>query len=195
MQADFSVELGPDDPTLEFPWTAAESGGPCYYDLKAHPERLALISEASANPPLAEFLTAINSRSAIFHTAKCDAWQSLDLNPDEDVFEATVKFVSYIDLVYASDQLRYSFEQHENLVQRLTQLLHAAPEIPAAAELIVRRCFYHLDSGAVRDGLYITLYVSGFGDDDGQARQRWTIALKLVENALLQCSAESASAR
>jgi hypothetical protein len=71
------------------------------------------------------------------------------------------------------------------LARRVTQLLKRVPEIPAAAEMIIRRCFYHLEND-VRDGFYITLYLFGYGDNELQARQQWAIALKLVENALRQ---------
>ena len=47
VEADFAVELGADDETLEFPWAAAD-GGPRYYDLKRQPELLLEIEEASA---------------------------------------------------------------------------------------------------------------------------------------------------
>jgi hypothetical protein len=83
---------------------------------------------------------------------------------------------------------RFSFTEHEQLVKRITQLLKRVPEIPAAAELIVRRCFYHA-AGGVENGFYLTFYLFGYGDDEPQARQRWGIALKLVENAIRQISA------
>jgi hypothetical protein len=34
------------------------------------------------------------------------------------------------------------------------------------------------------------LYVSGYGDDDGSARQSWGVALRLMANEILQLSAE-----
>ena len=43
--------------------------------------------------------------------------------------------------------------------------------IPAAAEFIVRRCFYQL-ADRIRDGFYITFYLFGYGDEEAQARQR-----------------------
>jgi hypothetical protein len=36
----------------------------------------------------------------------------------------------------------------------------------------------------------MTIYVSGYGDDAIDARQRWGMALNLVQNVLLQLSAE-----
>jgi hypothetical protein len=40
----------------------------------------------------------------------------------------------------------------------------------------------------MKDGFYITCYLFGYGDDEPQARQRWAIGLKLVENAIRQIS-------
>ena len=60
VEADFAVELGADDETLEVPW-AAEDGGPRYHDLKRQPELLPEIEEASRAPELAEFLAVMNS--------------------------------------------------------------------------------------------------------------------------------------
>jgi hypothetical protein len=47
-----------------------------------------------------------------------------------------------------------------------------------------------------REGFYLTFYLSGYGDHEQQAQERWRIALQLAANALLQLSAsESARAR
>ncbi len=189
MEADFAVELGGDDETLELPWAAAE-GGPRYFDLKRQPELLREIEEARRVPELGEFLAAINTPAGILETAKCDAWSSTEMNPEEEIFGAACKFGSYVDLIFSQGSLRFSFPEHEQLVRRIVQLLKRVPEIPAAAELIIRRCFYHLADG-IRDGFYVTFYLFGYGDDELQARQRWAIALKLVENAIRQISAEA----
>jgi hypothetical protein len=184
VQADFGVELGADDDTLELPW-AADDGGPRYFDLKREPELLFEVEEAQRLPALREFLAAINSPGGFLETAKCDAWFSTEINPEEDIFGPACKFCSYVDILFSETDSRFSFSQNEQLAGRVTQLLKRVPEIPAAAEMIIRRCFYHLEND-VRDGFYITLYLFGYGDDELQARQQWAIALKLVENALRQ---------
>ncbi|MGA8312403.1 MAG: hypothetical protein WB755_20400 [Terriglobales bacterium] len=184
MQADFGVELGAEDDTLELPWAAA-GGGPRYFDLKRQPDLLFEVEEAQRVPALREFLAAINSPGGFLETAKCDAWSSTEITPEEEIFGAACKFGSYIDLLFSNPDSRFAFAEHEELAKQVTQLLKRVPEIPAAAELIIRRCFYHLGD-TVRDGFYITLYLSGYGDDEPEARQRWAIALKLVENALRQ---------
>jgi hypothetical protein len=189
VEADFAVELGGDDETLELPWAAAE-GGPRYFDLKRQPGLLREIEEARRVPELGEFLAAINTPASILETAKCDAWSSTEMNPEEEIFGAACKFGSYVDLMFSEGTLRFSFPEHEQLARRIVQLLKRVPEIPAAAELILRRCFYPLADG-IRDGFYVTFYLFGYGDDELQARQRWSIALKLVENAIRQISAEA----
>ena len=186
MEADFAVELGADDETLELPWAAAE-GGPRYYDLKRQPELLLNLEEASRVPELGEFLAVMNSPAGILETAKCDTWSSTEMNPEEEIFGAAHKFCSYVDILFSQETPRCSFAEHEQFAKRVTQLLKRVPEIPAAAELLVRRCFYHV-ADEIQEGFYITLYLFGYGDDEAQARQRWAIALKLVENAIRQSS-------
>jgi hypothetical protein len=188
VEADFAVELGSDDETLELPW-AAEDGGPRYYDLKRQPDLLLNIEEASREQELGEFLAAMNAPASILETAKCDAWSSTEMNPEEEIFGAAFKFGSYIDLLFTQESSRSSFAEHEQFARRVVQLLKRVPEIPAAAELLIRRCFYHVED-EVREGFYITFYLFGYGDEEPQARQRWAITLKLVENAIRQASIE-----
>ena len=186
MEADFSVELGADDETLEMPW-AAEGRGPRYYDLKRHPEFLLNIEEAHRVQELGEFLAAMNSPASAVETAKCDVWTSTEISPHEEVFGSSHKFGSYVDLILSAEDARFSFPRHEQFVRKLTQLLRKAPETPSAAEFIIRRCYFH-GEGGMRAGLYITFYLFGYGDGESTARQGWAIALKLVENAIRQMS-------
>jgi hypothetical protein len=186
VQADFAVELGAEDETLELPWAAPD--GPRYCDLKRRPDLLLEIEEARRVPQLGEFLAVINSAVSRFETVKCDAWASTEISPEEEIFGARCKFGSYVDLVFTAEPLRFSFPAHEQGGRQLALLLQRVPEIPASAEFLIRRCCYHEDQG-VRDGFYITFYLFGYGDDEDAARLRWAIALKLVENAIRQWSA------
>lgn len=186
MEADFAVELGADDETLEMPWAAAE-GGPRYYDLKRHPELLVHIDEARRVTELGELLSAVNSPASGLETAKCDTWTSTEINPEEEIFGGTHKFGSYVDLLLSNEHDRFSFAAHEQFAKRLTQLLKRVPEIPATAEFLIRRCHYH-HAEEIREGFYITFYLFGYGGDEIESRQRWAIALKLVENAVRQLS-------
>lgn len=186
MQADFAVELGRDDETLEVPW-AAPDGRLRYHDLKRDPDALAHIEEAMLWSELREFLIAVNAQASMLESAKCDAWSSTELNPDEEIFGVPWKFGSYVDLLISDPTARFSFEKHVTFLKHLIGLLKVVPEIPASAEFSLRRCFYH-EGEAVREGYYMTSYLFGYGEDEVQARKQWGIALKLVAAALTQLS-------
>jgi hypothetical protein len=187
VETDFAVELGAEDETLELPWTA-EADGLGYYDLKRQPELLAEVKEAQRLPELGEFLAAINAQSSILETAKCDAWASSEISLEEEIFCASCKFGSYVDLLFSKEELRLSFPAHQQLVRGLTQLLKRVPEIPAAAEFLIRRCYFRGENEA-REGFYITFYLFGYADEQERALHQWAIGLKLVENAIRQISA------
>ncbi|MDP9268237.1 MAG: hypothetical protein M3P27_07925 [Acidobacteriota bacterium] len=199
MRSDFLVELGPEDDALELPWASAD-GTQRYYDLKRRPELLLEVREAHDNRELGEFLVTVNSSVSLLETAKCDTWIANELAEAEQIYGAAWKFGSYIDLIFTRREARFQFEEHEAFAERLAKLLQRAPEISAAAEFIVRRCYYHRESdaeanagGGERDsdaGYYFTFYLSGYGDDEDEARRRWNVGLKLVENALVQLSAQ-----
>lgn len=190
MQAGFCLELGKDDDALELPWTSPD-GVFRYYDLKRRPELLLEVRETHDNRELAEFLATTNSAVSVLETAKCDTWLSDELTEAEQSYGAPWKFGSYIDLIFALAERRFSLAAHEEFAARAAALLQRAPEISAAAEFIVRRCYYHRDAGDDSDaGFCITFYLNGYGDDEDDARRRWDIALKLVENALVQLSAQ-----
>ena len=187
MDADFSIELGREDPVLDFPWKDP-AGKLTYLDLKRRPELMARIEEAQQFPELGEFLLTLNSPRSIVETAKCDAWQTSELSAEEEVYDASHKFASYVDVVFSESDARLSLSRHQQFVTGLVELLRRAPEIPSAAELCVRRCYFS-EGSAVQDGFYFTLYVSGYGNDEARARQNWGVGLKLVGNAIMQLSA------
>jgi hypothetical protein len=200
MHADYSVELGREDPALELPWSSRD-GATRYYDVKQHPDLLLQIPEAVSSPELCAFLTRINAARFPLQTAKCDLWYSTEISPEEEIFDAAGKLVSYIDLVFAANAAsssegsggiarRLNLEQHEALAKDLCNLLKRAPEIAATVELVIRRCYF-LEQGKAEEGesgFCITTYVSGFGADEAEARQSWSIAITLVQNALVQAA-------
>jgi hypothetical protein len=188
MDADFSIELGREDPVLDFPWTDP-AGKVAYVDVKRRPELMASIEEAEEFPELGEFLRVMNSARSMVETAKCDAWATTDLNAEEDVYDASHKFASYVDAVLSEIDARQSFSHHEQFARKLVELLRRVPDTPSAAEVCVRRCYFGEDSG-VREGFYCTLNVSGYGNDEASARQNWEVGLKLMGNAVMQLSAD-----
>ena len=142
MHADFSVELGRDDPALEIPWSS-DDPSVRYIDLKQCPELVLRIPEAVVHPEISAFLTRINAPGFPLATAKCDAWNSREISPEEEIFGADRKFVSYVDLFFVDDRHRCSFEKNEGLAKELCRLLNHAPDMVATVEVVVRRCYYH----------------------------------------------------
>ena len=191
MEADFSIELGQDDPVLDFPW-ADPAGKLAYSDLKRQPELIAKVEEAEEYPELAGFLRSVNSTCSVVESAKCDVWETTELSVEEEIFNASHKFASYVDLVFSEVERRRSLPRHEEFAKNLTKLLRRVPEMGAAVEVSIRRCFFKV-AGAeeVREGCYFTLYVSGYGNDVVLARRNWGIAMRLVGNAIAQLSASA----
>jgi len=188
MDADFSIELGREDPVLDFPWTDP-AGKLAYVDLKRRPELMASIEEAEKFPELREFLQVMNSARSMVETAKCDVWATTELSAEEDVYDASHKCASYVDAVFSEINARLSFSAHEQFARKLVELLRRAPDTPSAAEVCVRRCYFAEDS-RVREGLYCTLYLTGYGNDEDSARQNCGVGLKLMGNAVVQLSAQ-----
>jgi hypothetical protein len=188
MDTEFTVALSAHDDAMEMPWSSA-SGEFRYYDLKRQPELLLNVQEAFENQEMGQFLAAINSAHSILETLKCDTWLTDKLEEDEQVYGGGWKFVSYVDIIFNSAERRLSLPAHEELAQALCKLLRRAPQISSAAEFALRHCYYHSDDENSRQGFGITFYLSGYGADEAEARSRWNIGMKLVENALLQLSA------
>jgi hypothetical protein len=187
VQVDFAIELGRDDPTLELPWEDPQ--GACrYIDLKRYPELLGNLPEATEHLELRDFLASVNSPACSLETAKCDVWSTTEINPEEEMFEATWKFGSYVDFLFVDSSFRQAFDAHEKLARDLANLLKKAPEIPASAEFLIRRCYSRSQSATVSDAFYVTCYVFGYANTKEHARKQWGIALKLVENAIRQIS-------
>lgn len=190
MQTDFMVELGNDDPRLEVPWRS-EDGRLLYFDLRARPELLLNIAETYENRELGEFLTSVNSRLSNLQSAKCDHWTSKEKDEEAALFGAAVKAGCYIDLFFHQPEQRFIFALHEQFGADFERLLAKVPEMPASTQLMLRRCYFHRqdDSTESDAGFYFSLYVSGFGDDEDEARKHRAIALKVLQNAFLQMAA------
>lgn len=201
MEAEYSVELGPGAPALELPWASPDHRSR-FFDLRARPELLLEIGEAADNRALGEFLASMNAPEGPLQTVKCDTWVSHEISEAEKIYGAAMKFGSYVDLVFTSEERRREISSYEKFGRALCTLLGKAPPISVAAEFTLRRCYVHpveLAAGKLpaadaprensEDAYCLTFHLVGYGDEEMEARQRWTIGLKLVENAILQLAA------
>jgi hypothetical protein len=187
MDADWSVELGHDDPSLEFPWSSPD-GTPGFVDLTQQLEAVREIPEAAQYPELARFLLELNGKFSPWLTAKCDVWIENELGEEEDIYDAKLKMCSYVDVVRRNESERFSFEQHERWVKSASMRLRNIGPHPIACELIVRRCWYRASSGSDDEpipGFYITLYLFGYGNVEAEARASWGGGLTRVSGVLI----------
>jgi hypothetical protein len=180
MEACYSVELGADDAALELPWSDPD-GHVRYFDTGSDAALVTEIPEAQIYPELQDFLLRANGEKSGFHSAKCDVWTTEELEYVDIVFNATMKFGGYVDLVF-TDRRRYGFEEHEVFAREFAKRVRMSDDIPATAELIVRRL--HEDRPGSDDAFYFTLYVFGFGNEHAEARGQWAHALSIVAEAL-----------
>jgi hypothetical protein len=184
MDADFSIELGSDDPVLDFPWIDP-SGKLAHVDLKRHPELVETIEEVHDFPELADCLRSLNSPRSAVETAKCDVWATTELNPEEEIYDAPHKLASYVDIVFSDSDAQRSLSAHEQFAAKLVALLKRTPDTTSAVEICVRRCYFGEDD-AVQEGFYFTLYVNGYGEDEAVARRAWGVALRLAGSTAMQ---------
>lgn len=208
MHVDSAIELGRDDPALEFPWRS-DDGSVRYYDLRNDAALIEQLPEAANHPELRAFLLRVNAADFALQTAKSDVWSTDEISPEEEIFAAGQKFVCYVDLIFADNAPRLSLDAHTELTAKLSKLLQSAPDMASSIEFVIRHCHYHrgasdfatmpdlpIEAGvgttsaaSVDDsqlGFCITTYVSGFGDSEAEARLRWSIALTLLQHALIQ---------
>lgn len=179
MDAEFSVELGADDPTLAVPWFSSDAKI-AYVNLRNTPEAIEQLAEVRSFPELGELLRALNAQSSSFQTAKCDAWFDSLMDVDDEPYEAAMKCACYIDLFFAAPQTLASFPEHEKQARSIVQRLRESADRSARAEVIIRRAYFRED-----EGFYWTIYVFGYGNELQSAWENWKAALVQLRTALL----------
>lgn len=185
MDADWSVELDADDPALECPWSSPD-GTQGYVDLSADMSALRKIPEAMQYRPLRRLLGELNASWSPWITAKCGVWTDDEISEAEEIYGCTVRMCSYVDLIRREECERFSFEQHERWAKSAVERLRWFPDAEYRAELVVRRCYYHLDGNPEesRAGFYITVYAFGYGDQE-TAKYGWEGCLDRISHALM----------
>ncbi len=208
MEADWSVEIGADLPSITVPWSAE---GLAFIDLRqalgessrsssaqssmpglppVPSESLATqVPEAQQHPALGGALAHLNSAHSQVYTSKCDVWTltAADLDPLEMESTSTncaSGFASYIDLVRSGEAVFEPFDEQEAWLKRTIQTLRATPATHARADLVLRSANIATTNSDPRDGFAITLYITGCGPNPAAAQANWQHALAQAANVI-----------
>ena len=172
MEADWSVALAGDDPTIDIPWAS-------FVDLRADPTLIDKIAETQANLPLRAALLALNGAESPFWTAKCDVWTvdepSDPFEMEAETGEAAFGVGSYIDLIARHLETRASFELQEQWMRRVTAQLRVVSAGAARVDLVLRHA--QVDG---HSGFGVSWFVQGCGANVEIAEQMWARALRLA---------------
>lgn len=185
MEADWSVELGADDPVITVPWVDPDARKCKFVDPRLDSDLIDQIEEARTRPALRSALLLLNNGSSPLWTAKCDAWTSSADQGDEpfdpyemdgEPGETAFGFGSYIDLLPREARACFDArEQWERWIRAVTERLRGAPARAARVELVLR----HAEVEGVQ-GFGVTWFVEGCGPTAPGAGQRWGEALDLA---------------
>jgi hypothetical protein len=206
VEADWSVEIGPDLPRIVVPWSDLESDSgngpgshsrsdgpedPCdagshslrFVDLRSDPPAIEQIEEARRYPGLKRALTALNSPGSPVFSSKCDVFQITkeEIDPleyDADS-ETDVGLIYYIDLVMQNFPVFGSFSAQEIWLRKLVSELREHAQVRSARIDFVLRpatVFAH-------ECFAVTCYIAACGRDFDAAQLAWEPALDAVLRA------------
>ena len=178
MEADWSVALAADDPTIGVPWAS-------FVDLRLNRDLIDEITEARANPPLRAALLALNGAKSPLFTAKCDVWTSSDqpYDPYEmeaDLGETAFGASCYIDLLARDLEIRESFARQEQWLRQVTQRLRTVAASAARVDMVLR----HAQVDGL-PGFGVSWFVEGCGATKERAEQMWARALRVALDEIL----------
>ena len=171
MIADWTVEVGPDSPTIDVPW-------PGWVDLRSHPELAAGLPEAALYPellPLLHRAALLTSKVDVFAVARDEVDPELvEGEPDE---ATTHGLGSYLDCLGGL----LPFDAAERTARAAVARLRTVPFPRAVVEIVIR-------PARLYDGETFgwTLYAIGFGPSAHEARRRWSDAARAALDALEQ---------
>ncbi len=173
MIADWTVELGPDAPTIDVPWPGWVdlSWSSADEDRPWHPELARALPEVQLYPELEEFLRAANGGD--YRTSKVDVFTVDASEVDPELAEAGVKETafglgSYLDLLLLDSSLCPDVEACVAFAREFVERIRRGTLPLAAVELVLRPArLYH------KHTFGWTLYSMGFGGTEKAARVCW----------------------
>jgi len=182
MEADWSVEIGADLPTIVVPWEG-------FVDLRRDPLLATGLNETAKSPSLAQALIKLNQETSPVFTSKCDLWllSADEIDPlefDAEKVDAQQGVACYIDIIARSLALFASFPAHEVWARSATERMRGIRMPQTHTELVVRPSIVN-----GRDGYALTLYVASCGATEGIAQSVFRAALKAVSTITMDLAA------
>jgi hypothetical protein len=146
------------------------------FDLHLDATAIDRIEAARKHAPLRTFLANVNVNDSIFSSIGCKVWSTTEAaggKPDV--------FASRIDLIFLQEAANFGRGPHENLANRLSELLTREVAEALRAELRISPVeFAGEDRGFC---LRVILYARGATPE--QAEVRWGLGLARLQQALL----------
>lgn len=171
MEADWSVEIGPDSVCIDGSWEG-------FIDLRRSPDAVKSINDIAEHPTLREALIALNSDNSQVFTTKCDTWSLVEKEIDPDEFDARkedarVGFASYIDILERDVDRFASFEIQEQRAREITELLRMIDTGQGRVDVVVRAAVFNES-----EGYGLTVYAAGCGISAAAALSAWRTVLR-----------------
>jgi hypothetical protein len=171
MEADWSVEVGADLPTIDVPWEG-------FVDLRHDPSLVSSLDEAASSAILAQVLVMLNQRDSPVFTSKCDLWRLAEDEIDPLEFDAArekamVGIACYVDIIARRESLLMSFSAHETWARLATKKMRSIKMRRSRADLVVRPA-----TTDESDGYGLTLYVASCGATENDALNGFPMALE-----------------
>ena len=157
---------------LDFPWNDP-AGKLVYVDLKRCPQLIAQIEEAATFPELGVFLQALNSARSMVETAKCDGWETTDLIVRKIFIRHRISARVMSMLYFLSHQRVFLILTHEQFARKLVKLVRQSSRLGRRRRSMRPAVLLRARRHSRR--LLLTLYISGYGNDDLFARN-WRMA-------------------
>jgi hypothetical protein len=181
MEADWSVEIGPDLPQIDATWEG-------FVDLQTLPCAIETV-EGAQHPALRKALLALNANNSRAFTSKCDTWTLPIEEIDSDEFAASignarVGFASYIDILQRDATQFSSYEFHERRTRELASRLRLLAVQNGRVDLVLRAAVMNEASG-----YGVTLYAAGCGPDEASAYTAWQTVLAAAVAATIAAAA------
>jgi hypothetical protein len=146
------------------------------FDLHLDAGAIERIEPARKHLPLRAFLTNINANDSIFSTIGCKVWSTTEAPGDEPEV-----FVSRIDLIFLREATNFGRGPHENLANRLRELLTAETTETLRVELRISP----VEFAGEDCGFCLRVMVYARGATPAQAEVRWGLGLARMQQALL----------